>query len=62
MVDVFEDSEGVFISKFKIYDLIDLFKNCDLCLEVDILYDGEEMYGVIIKVVFLVLSGSIGIN
>ena len=62
LVDAFEDSEGAPISKSKIYDHTDPFKNRDPRLEVDILHDGEEMYGVTIKVAPLASSGSTGIN
>lgn len=62
LVDAFEDSEGAPISKSKIYDPTDPFKNRDPRLEVDILHDGEEMYGVTIKVAPLASSGSTGIN
>ena len=62
LVDAFEDSEGAPISKSKIYDSTDPFKNRDPRLEVDILHDGEEMYGVTIKVAPLASSGSTGIN
>ena len=44
------------------YDFNDPGKNRDPRLEVDILHDGEEMYGVTIKVAPLASSGSTGIN
>ena len=62
LVDAFEDIEGSPISKSKIYDSTDPFKNRDPRLEVAVLHDGEEMYGVTIKVAPLASSGSTGIN
>ena len=61
LVDAFEDSEGAPISKSKIYSEKNPFANRDPRLEVNILHDGEEMYGVTIKVAPLKSSGSTGI-
>lgn len=62
LVDAFEDKDGAPISKSKIYDDKDPFKNRDPRLEVNILHDGEEMYGVTIKVKPLKSSGNTGIE
>ena len=59
--DAFEDSEGAPISKSKIYSEKNPFANRDPRLEVNVLHDGEEMYGVTIKVAPLKSSGSTGI-
>ena len=61
LVDAFEDSEGAPISKAKIYSEKNPFANRDPRLEVNVLHDGEEMYGVTIKVAPLKSSGSTGI-
>ena len=61
LVDAFEDSEGAPISKSKIYSEQNPFANRDPRLEVNVLHDGEEMYGVTIKVAPLKSSGSTGI-
>ena len=61
LVDAFEDSEGAPISKSKIYSEKNPFANRDPRLEVNVLHDGEEMYGVTIKVAPLKSSGSTGI-
>ena len=61
LVDTFEDSEGAPISKSKIYSEKNPFANRDPRLEVNVLHDGEEMYGVTIKVAPLKSSGSTGI-
>jgi hypothetical protein len=61
LVDAFEDSEGAPISKSKIYNEKNPFANRDPRLEVNVLHDGEEMYGVTIKVAPLKSSGSTGI-
>ena len=50
MVDAFEDIEGAPISKSKIYDEKNPFANRDPRLEVDVLHDGEVLYGETIKV------------
>mgnify|MGYP002526839246 FL=1 len=61
LVDAFEDSEGAPISKSKIYSEKNPFANRDPRLGVNVLHDGEEMYGVTIKVAPLKSSGSTGI-
>ena len=61
LVDAFEDSEGAPISKSKIYSEKNPFANRDPRLEVNVLHDGEEMYGVTIKEAPLKSSGSTGI-
>ena len=61
LVDAVEDSEGAPISKSKIYSEKNPFANRDPRLEVNVLHDGEEMYGVTIKVAPLKSSGSTGI-
>ena len=50
LVDAFEDIEGAPISKSKIYDEKNPFANRDPRLEVDVLHDGEVLYGETIKV------------
>lgn len=50
LVDAFEDIEGAPISESKIYDEKNPFANRDPRLEVDVLHDGEVMYGETIKV------------
>lgn len=50
LVDAFEDIEGAPISKSTIYDEKNPFANRDPRLEVDVLHDGEVMYGTTIKV------------
>ncbi len=62
LVDAFEDKDGAPISKSVIYDEKDPFKNRDPRLEVNVLHDGEEMYGVTIKVKPLKSSGNTGIE
>ena len=62
LVDAFEDIEGAPISVSTIYNEKDPFKNRDPRLEVNILHDGETMYGVPIKVKPLKSSGSTGIG
>lgn len=61
LVDAFEDIEGAPISKSTIYNPKDPFKNRDPRLEVNVLHDGEVMYGVTIKVAPLKSSGNTGI-
>lgn len=61
LVDAFEDIEGAPISESKIYDPKNPFANRDPRCEVNILHDGEEMYGVTIKVAPLKSSGNTGI-
>ena len=62
LVDAFEDKDGSPISKSTIYNEKDPFKNRDPRLEVNVLHDGEEMYGVTIKVKPLKSSGKTGIE
>lgn len=62
LVDAFEDKDGAPISKSKIYDPLKPFENRDPRLEVNILHDGETMYGVTIKVAPLASSGNTGIG
>ena len=50
LVDAFEDIEGAPIAKSAIYDEKNPFANRDPRLEVNVLHDGEVMYGVTIKV------------
>lgn len=50
LVDAFEDIHGAPIAKSKVYDPKNPFANRDPRLEVNVLHDGEEMYGVTIKV------------
>lgn len=50
LVDAFEDIEGAPISKSTIYDEKNPFANRDPRLEVNVLHDGEVMYGETIKV------------
>lgn len=62
LVDAFEDNQGAPIATSKIYNPTDPFKNRDPRLEVNILHDGEEMYGVTIKIKPLKSSGNTGIS
>lgn len=62
LVDAFEDKDGAPISKSTIYNEKEPFKNRDPRLEVNVLHDGEEMYGVTIKVKPLKSSGKTGIE
>lgn len=62
LVDAFEDKDGAPISKSTIYNEKDPFKNRDPRLEVNVLHDGEEMYGVTIKVKPLKSSGKPVLN
>ena len=50
LVDAFEDIEGAPITKSNLYDEKNPFANRDPRLEVNVLHDGETMYGVTIKV------------
>ncbi|MGN0257081.1 MAG: RagB/SusD family nutrient uptake outer membrane protein [Bacteroides sp.] len=50
LVDAFEDIEGAPIAKSAIYDEKNPFANRDPRLEVNVLHDGEVMYGVTVKV------------
>lgn len=61
LVDAFEDKDGSPIANSKIYDEKKPFDNRDPRLEVNVLHDGEEMYGVTIKVAPLKSSGNTGI-
>ena len=61
LVDAFEDIEGAPIAKSKIYDEKKPFDNRDPRLEVNVLHDGETMYGVDIKTAPLKSSGSTGV-
>lgn len=63
LVDAFEDIDGAPItSPSSVYNSKKPFDNRDPRLEVNILHDGEVMYGVTIKVAPLKSSGSTGIN
>lgn len=62
LVDAFECIDGAPISKSTLYNEKDPFKNRDPRLEVNILHDGEVLYGVTIKVKPLESSGSTGIG
>lgn len=61
LVDAFECIDGAPISQSPLYKETDPFKNRDPRLEVCVLHDGEEMYGVTIKVAPLKSSGNTGI-
>lgn len=50
LVDAFEDIEGAPIAKSNLYDEKNPFAHRDPRLEVNVLHDGETMYGVTIKV------------
>ena len=50
LVDAFEDIEGAPIAKSALYDETNPFANRDPRLEVNVLHDGETMYGKTIKV------------
>lgn len=50
LVDAFEDIEGAPIAKSTIYNPKKPFENRDPRLEVDVLHDGESIYGVTVKV------------
>lgn len=62
LVDAFEDKDGAPISKSTIYDSTKPFENRDPRLEVNVLHDGEVMYGVTIKTAPLKSSGKIGVG
>lgn len=62
LVDAFEDIEGAPIAESKIYDEKNPFANRDPRLEVNVLHDGEVMYGKTIKVKPLKSSGDTGIG
>lgn len=62
LVDAFEDINGASItSEASVYDPTNPFANRDPRLEVNVLHDGETMYGVTIKVAPLKSSGNTGI-
>lgn len=63
LVDAFEDINGAPItSEASVYDPTNPFANRDPRLEVNVLHDGETMYGVTIKVAPLSSSGNTGIG
>lgn len=62
LVDAFEDIEGAPIAKSALYDEKNPFENRDPRLEVNVLHDGETMYGTTIKVAPLKSSGNTGIG
>lgn len=63
LVDAFEDINGAPItSEASVYDPTNPFANRDPRLEVNVLHDGETMYGVTIKVAPLSSSGKTGIG
>lgn len=62
LVDAFEDINGAPIANSTIYDSTNPFANRDPRLEVNVLHDGETMYGVTIKVAPLSSSGNTGIG
>ena len=62
LVEAFEDIEGAPIAKSTIYDPTNPFENRDPRLEVNVLHDGEVMYGQTIKVAPLPSSGNTGIG
>lgn len=62
LVDAFEDIEGAPIAKSALYDEKNPFANRDPRLEVNVLHDGEVMYGQTIKVAPLKSSGNTGIG
>ena len=63
LVDAFEDIEGAPINngKSKLYNAKDPFANRDPRLEVNVLHDGETIYGVTVKTAPLKSSGSTGV-
>lgn len=61
LVDAFECVDGALVSQSALYDEKEPFKNRDPRLETCVLHDGEEMYGVTIRVAPLKSSGSTGI-
>ena len=61
LVDAFECADGSPIDKSTTYDPTNPFKDRDPRLEVCVLHDGEEMYGVTIKTAPLKSSGSTGV-
>ncbi len=61
LVDAFECADGSPIDKSTTYNPTNPFKDRDPRLEVCVLHDGEEMYGVTIKTAPLKSSGSTGV-
>lgn len=61
LVDAFECADGAPIKTSPLYDETDPFKDRDPRLEVCVLHDGEEMYGVTIRTAPLKSSGSTGV-
>ena len=61
LVDAFECIDGSPIDKSTTYDPTNPFKDRDPRLEVCVLHDGEEMYGVTIKTAPLKSSGNTGV-
>ncbi len=61
LVDAFEDKDGAPISDSEIFDEKNPFENRDPRLEINVLHDGEEMYGTTIKVAPLKSSYPTGI-
>lgn len=61
LVDAFECTDGAPINSSPLYKENNPFANRDPRLEVNVLHDGEEMYGVTIKVAPLKSSGTTGI-
>lgn len=61
LVDAFEDINGAPISKSIVYDSTNPFANRDPRLEVNVLHDGETMFGVTVKTAPLKSSGSTGV-
>ncbi|WP_251620200.1 RagB/SusD family nutrient uptake outer membrane protein [Odoribacter lunatus] len=62
LVDAFEDIDGAPIAQSTVYDAKKPFENRDPRLEVNVLHDGETMYGKTIKVAPLKSSGNTGIG
>lgn len=62
LVDAFECIDGAPITESPLYDETNPFENRDPRLEVNVLHDGETMYGVTIKVAPLASSGNTGIG
>lgn len=61
LVDAFECTDGAPITTSPLYDETDPFTNRDPRLEVCVLHDGEEMYGVTIKTAPMKSSGNTGV-
>ena len=62
LVDAFEDINGAPIEESSVYDATKPFENRDPRLEVNVLHDGEQMYGKTIKVAPLASSYPTGIG